>query len=65
MSTHLGGSFDCDFTHKSFLPNAIEDCHICNHKNGWFGQKSQMHGLEWIRLIVVINMYQHNENKII
>jgi hypothetical protein len=43
MSTHFGGSFDCDFTHKSFLPNAIEEYHIYSHKNGWFRHKSQMH----------------------
>jgi hypothetical protein len=62
MSIHLGGSFDCDFTHKSFLLNAIKDYHIYSHKNRWFGHKSQMHGLEWTRFIVVIHTYQYNEN---
>jgi hypothetical protein len=34
----------CDY--KSFLPSAAEDNRIYSHKNGWFGYKLQMHGLE-------------------
>ncbi len=41
----------CDY--KSFLPNAMKDSHIYSHKNGWFGHKSQMHGLEWTWFLVV------------
>jgi hypothetical protein len=33
----------CDF--KLLLHGAIEDSHINNHKNGWFGHKLQTKGL--------------------
>jgi hypothetical protein len=41
----------------SFLPSATKDNHIYNHKNGRFGHKSQMHGLEWTRFLVVWIVY--------
>jgi hypothetical protein len=37
-------SWICDY--KSFLPCATKDNYINNHKNGWFGHKLQMSGLE-------------------
>jgi len=38
---------------KLFLLSATKDSCIYNHKNGWFGHKSQMHGLEWTWFLVV------------
>ncbi len=40
----------CD---KLFLPSATKDSHIYIHRSGWFGHKSQMHGLEWTWFLVV------------
>ncbi len=37
------------FDYKLFLPSAMED----SHKNYWFGHKSQMHGLEWTKFLVM------------
>jgi hypothetical protein len=31
----------------------MENSRNYNHKNGWFGHKSQMHGLEWTRFLVM------------
>jgi hypothetical protein len=38
------------YDYKSFLSCATKD----NHKNGQFGHKSQMNGLEWTKLLVVM-----------
>ncbi len=39
--------------YKSFLPSATKDSHINSCKNGRFGHKLQMHGLEWTWFFVV------------
>jgi hypothetical protein len=41
----------CDY--KSFLPSAIKNSYIYNGKNGWFGHKSQTHGLKWTRFLLM------------
>jgi len=40
-----------------FYHGAIEDSQFGIHKNDWFGDKSQMHGLEWMRFLVVNVMF--------
>jgi hypothetical protein len=44
---------NCLCNYKLFLLGATKDSHIYTHKNGWFGHKLQMHGLEWIGSLIV------------
>ncbi len=41
-------------TTSHFYHGAIEDSCINSKKNGWFGHKSQMCGLEWIEFLVLL-----------
>jgi hypothetical protein len=31
---------------------------IYNHKNSWFGHKLEMHGLKWIRFLILLLWYE-------
>ncbi len=61
IQINISASLSCICNHKPLcsclcklsLLNAIEDTHIYNCKNGWFGRKSQMHELELIGFLVV------------
>jgi len=41
-------------TTSHFYHGATEDSCINSKKNGWFGHKSQMCGLEWIEFLVLL-----------